>query len=57
MGLLLSLLMAFNTVGGLIIVPSLVKVIRPKFLLKRRDLARERMAREGVPLPEPMAGA
>jgi predicted RND superfamily exporter protein len=39
MGLLLSLLMLFNTVGGLIVVPALVKVIRPAFLLKRRDLA------------------
>ena len=51
MGLLLSLLMFFNTVGGLIVVPALVKVMRPKFLLQRRDRARERLAREGLPLP------
>jgi predicted RND superfamily exporter protein len=57
MGLLLSLLMFFNTIGGLIVVPSLVKVIRPKFLLRRRDLARERLAREGLPIPEHTAHA
>jgi ABC-2 type transport system ATP-binding protein len=51
MGILLALLMTLNTYGGLVVVPSLVKVIRPSFLVKRRDLARERMAREGVPLP------
>ena len=47
MGLLLSLLMLFNTVGGLIVVPALVKVMRPAFLLKRRDLALAR--RRGAP--------
>jgi predicted RND superfamily exporter protein len=51
MGLLLSLLMLFNTVGGLVVVPALVKVIRPKFLLHRRDLARQRMAAEGTSTP------
>ncbi len=38
-------------------VPALVKVIRPKFLIKRRDAARERMAREGIALPQPMTAA
>ena len=52
MGLLLSLLMFFNTIGGLIIVPSLVKVWRPKVLLQRRDAARARLAREGQPVPQ-----
>jgi predicted RND superfamily exporter protein len=52
MGLLLSLLMLFNTIGGLIVVPSLVKVWRPKFLLDRRDAARERLTREGIPIPQ-----
>jgi predicted RND superfamily exporter protein len=57
MGLLLSLLMFFNTIGGLIVVPSLVKVIRPAFLLRRRDIARERLAREGQPIPQGIAHA
>jgi hypothetical protein len=35
MGLLLSLLMTFNKFGALIVVPALVKVIRPAFLLDR----------------------
>jgi predicted RND superfamily exporter protein len=35
MGFLLALLMAFNTFGGLVIVPAFVKVIRPAFLLNR----------------------
>jgi hypothetical protein len=35
MGFLLALLMAFNTFGGLVIVPAFVKVIRPGFLLNR----------------------
>jgi hypothetical protein len=35
MGLLLSLLMTFNKFGALIVVPALVKVIRPGFLLSR----------------------
>ncbi len=41
MGFLLALLMAFNMFGGLVVVPSLVKVIRPRFLLNRvpRNLA------------------
>ncbi|HYR95336.1 MAG TPA: MMPL family transporter [Candidatus Binatus sp.] len=36
MGLLLALLMVFNTFGGLVIVPAWMKIIRPRFLLKRR---------------------
>jgi hypothetical protein len=35
MGLLLSLLMTFNKFGALIVVPALVKVLRPSFLLGR----------------------
>jgi predicted RND superfamily exporter protein len=35
MGLLLTLLMTFNKFGALIVVPALVKVIRPAFLLDR----------------------
>ncbi|HEY8518122.1 MAG TPA: MMPL family transporter [Candidatus Binatia bacterium] len=57
MGLLLSLLMAFNTVGGLIVVPALVKVWRPKFLLDRRDAARARLAREGAQTPQTHAAS
>jgi len=36
MGMLLALLMAFNTFGGLVVVPALVKVLRPRFLLDRK---------------------
>ena len=53
MGILLALLMSLNTFGGLVVVPSLVKIIRPSFLLKRRDAALERLAAEGKPPPEP----
>jgi predicted RND superfamily exporter protein len=35
MGMLLALLMSFNTFGGLVLVPAFVKVIRPGFLLNR----------------------
>ena len=35
MGLLLALLMVFNTFGGLVLVPAWMKVIRPRFLTKR----------------------
>jgi len=35
MGLLLTLLMTFNKFGALIVVPALVKVIRPSFLTNR----------------------
>ena len=35
MGLLLTLLMTFNKFGALIVVPALVKVIRPAFLVNR----------------------
>jgi uncharacterized protein len=35
MGFLLALLMAFNTFGGLVVVPAFVKVIRPGFLVNR----------------------
>jgi hypothetical protein len=41
MGMLLALLMAFNTFGGLVVVPALVKVLRPAFLIRRRDAAVE----------------
>ncbi len=54
MGLLLALLMAFNTFGGLVLVPAVVKLVRPKFLLDRRDAARARLAAEGKPLPTPL---
>ncbi len=36
MGLLLALLMVFNTFGGLVIVPAWVKILRPRFLSGRR---------------------
>jgi predicted RND superfamily exporter protein len=36
MGLLLALLMGFNTFGGLVVVPAFVKVLRPGFLVNRR---------------------
>lgn len=36
MGLLLALLMAFNTFGGLVVVPAFVKVLRPGFLTAAR---------------------
>jgi predicted RND superfamily exporter protein len=36
MGLLLAVLMIFNTLGGLILVPAFVKVMRPGFLLNRK---------------------
>jgi predicted RND superfamily exporter protein len=36
MGLLLALLMVFNTFGGLVIVPAWMKIVRPNFLLRRR---------------------
>jgi predicted RND superfamily exporter protein len=42
MGLLLALLMLFNTFGGLVIVPAWMKIIRPRFLLDRRQPAVER---------------
>jgi len=35
MGLLLALLMIFNTAGGLILVPAWMKIIRPRFLTAR----------------------
>ena len=35
MGLLLALLMVFNTFGGLVLVPAWMKVIRPRFLTHR----------------------
>jgi predicted RND superfamily exporter protein len=35
MGLLLAVLMVFNTYGGLVVVPAFVKAIRPSFLLNR----------------------
>ena len=42
MGFLLALLMVFNTIGGLVIVPAWMKIIRPRFLLKRRATAEDR---------------
>ena len=39
MGFLLALLMVFNTFGGLVLVPAWIKVIRPRFLTKRRPTA------------------
>jgi predicted RND superfamily exporter protein len=48
MGMLLALLMGFNTFGGLVVVPALVKVLRPTFLVARRDRALERRQREAV---------
>ncbi len=36
MGLLLALLMTFNTFGGLVVVPAFVKVLRPGFLVNRK---------------------
>jgi len=42
MGLLLALLMLFNTFGGLVIVPAWMKIIRPHFLLRRRTGVPER---------------
>jgi hypothetical protein len=38
MGMLLALLMGFNTFGGLVAVPALVKVLRPRFLLDRKPV-------------------
>lgn len=35
MGFLLALLMAFNTFGGLVLVPAYVKVVRPRFFINR----------------------
>ncbi len=42
MGLLLALLMLFNTFGGLVIVPAWMKIVRPRFLLRRRSNGSER---------------
>ncbi len=53
MGLLLSLLMAFNTFGGLVLVPAVVKLVRPKFLLERSAAARAKLVAAGLPLPTP----
>jgi predicted RND superfamily exporter protein len=39
MGLLLALLMTFNTFGGLVLVPAWIKVVRPRFLVDRRPQA------------------
>jgi hypothetical protein len=48
MGFLLALLMVFNTFGGLVIVPAWMKIVRPRFLLRRRfepeGPTRERLA-------------
>jgi hypothetical protein len=42
MGLLLALLMIFNTFGGLVIVPAWVKIVQPNFMTKRRVHSEER---------------
>jgi hypothetical protein len=39
MGMLLALLMTFNTFGGLVVVPAFVKSLRPRFLRRRRQAA------------------
>src|SRR5262249_50248565 len=39
MGLLLALLMVFNTFGGLVLVPAWIKVVRPAFLTRRPALS------------------
>jgi predicted RND superfamily exporter protein len=39
MGLLLALLMIFNTFGGLVLVPAWIKVVRPAFLTKRGSVS------------------
>src|SRR5262245_7793823 len=41
MGFLLALLMAFNTFGGLVLVPAWIKVFKPKYLTKRGPAAME----------------
>jgi predicted RND superfamily exporter protein len=41
MGFLLALLMVFNTFGGLVIVPAWIKIVRPRFFMKRRKAAAE----------------
>src|SRR5262245_34015738 len=41
MGLLLALLMVFNTFGGLVLVPAWIKVVRPRFLTHRPVRAME----------------
>ena len=58
MGILLALLMtaATPTAASSSCRPW-SRSIRPKFLIKRRDAARERMAREGIALPQPMSAA
>jgi uncharacterized protein len=48
MGLLLALLMVFNTFGGLVIVPAWMKIIRPGFLLRRRAAPASEAARRAV---------
>jgi predicted RND superfamily exporter protein len=39
MGFLLALLMTFNTLGGLVVVPAFVKALRPSFLVNRKPKA------------------
>ncbi|MFN8545381.1 MAG: MMPL family transporter [Candidatus Binatia bacterium] len=48
MGLLLALLMLFNTFGGLVLVPAWIKVVRPRFLSERRAPPAERPVRLAV---------
>jgi predicted RND superfamily exporter protein len=45
MGMLLAVLMVFNTFGGLVVVPAFVKVLQPQFLMRRRR-------RQCRPLPD-----
>jgi predicted RND superfamily exporter protein len=46
MGMLLALLMGFNMFGGLVVVPALVKVLRPGFLLNRKPVGVRAAAQE-----------
>ncbi len=48
MGFLLTLLMVFNTFGGLVIVPAWIKVLRPGFLVNRRRPAEQEPPRLAV---------
>jgi predicted RND superfamily exporter protein len=50
MGLLLALLMTFNTFGGLVVVPAFVKVLRPGFLVNRKP-------KKAVAMPQHAAAA
>ena len=55
LGLLLALLMIFNTFGGLVLVPAWMKIIRPNFLVNRQKAVQHgepsdpRLTRTGAP--------